>query len=293
MEEAPVLTYDPAPKRPQLRLPPNACDSHVHVFGPQHRFPYSENRPATPVEAPAETLFALHRLMGIQRCVIVQSVTHGFDNRAVESAIVAGEGRYLGVALVPVTVTDVELQRLASAGFRGVRFHFIDHLGEGPDIRAVIALTPRLAAVGMHLQVHFASRLIHSLAPILARSAVPVVIDHMGRVDARLGPTHEDFVALVRILENPIFRVKVSGIDRIDAHAGPLDGYAAGKHLAATLVQRFPEQCIWGSDWPHPNHTHIPDDATLIEAIEEIAPTGGLLERLLVLNPQTLYRFDT
>ena len=58
------------------------------------------------------------------------------------------------------------------------------------------------------------------------------------------------------------------------------------------LVERFPEQCVWGTDWPHPNHTHVPDDSTLVDAIADIAPTESLRERLLVRNPQNLYRFD-
>jgi 2-pyrone-4,6-dicarboxylate lactonase len=287
----PVRTYLAQPSAPRLRLPPLACDSHVHVFGPVARFPYTPNRRATPVEAPKETLFALHRQLGIERCVIVQSIVHGTDNRVVEDAIAAGEGRYLGVALVAPDVPDPELQRLAQAGFRGVRFNFMRHIAGGVTVDEVLALTPRLAAVGMHLQVHFESELVHELAAPLQRSAVPVVIDHMGRVDATRGPEHVDFQALLRLLENPRFHVKVSGIDRIDAHAAPAQRYRHGVKLARTLVERFPERCVWGTDWPHPNHTHIPDDGVLVDALAEIAPDASLLEQLLVRNPQALYQF--
>ncbi len=289
---SPVRTYLEHPSVPSLRLPALACDSHVHVFGPVARFPYTPNRRATPVEAPKEILFALHRQMGIERCVIVQSITHGTDNRVVEDAIAAGEGRYLGVALVEPDVSDAELQRLAQAGFRGVRFNFMKHIDGGVAVDAVLALTPRLAAVGMHLQVHFESELVHELAAPLQRSHVPVVIDHMGRVDATRGPEHEDFKALLRLLENPRFYVKVSGIDRIDAKAPPQQRYRHGVALARILVERFPERCVWGTDWPHPNHTHIPDDGVLVDALAEITVGTELLERLLVANPQELYKFS-
>lgn len=289
----PVRTYLEFPSRPGLRLPPMSCDSHVHVFGPVARFPYAPNRRATPLEAPKETLFALHRSMGIERCVIVQSITHGTDNAVVEDAIAAGNGRYLGVALVEPDVPDAELQRLATAGFRGVRFNFMRHIAANASVDAVLALTPRLAAAGMHLQVHFESELIHELAGPLQRSQVPVVIDHMGRVDAALGPQAPDFQALLRLLENPRFHVKVSGIDRIDAHAPPDERYARGEALARILVERFPERCVWGTDWPHPNHTHIPDDGRLADALGRIAPDARHLEQLLVHNPQALYRFPT
>ncbi|CAM3389596.1 2-pyrone-4,6-dicarboxylate lactonase [Paracidovorax anthurii] len=276
---------------PSLRLPALACDSHVHVFGPVARFPYVSTRRSTPVEAPKEALFALHRRMGIQRCVIVQSIVHGTDNSAVEDAIKAGEGRYLGVALVSPNVPDEELQRLAQAGFRGVRFNFMRHIAGSASVDAVLALTPRLAAVGMHLQVHFESELVHELAASLKRSSVPVVVDHMGRVDATLGIEHADFQELMRLLESPNFYVKVSGIDRIDAKASPAQRYRDGVALARVLVKRFPERCVWGTDWPHPNHTHVPDDGVLIDALAEIAPTANALELLLVQNPQRLYQF--
>ena len=283
----PVLTYKLNPRTPTLKLPALACDSHVHVFGPATRFAYAPTRNFTPVDAPKEALFALHRKLGIGRCVIVQSAVHGFDNRVVEDAIAAGQGHYLGVALVPANVADAELQRLAAAGFRGVRFNFMKHLAATASVDDVIALTQRLKAAGLHLQVHFESSMVHSLAEPLSRSAVPVVIDHMGRVDAALGAGHADFAALHALLKNPLFLVKVSGIDRIDPHPP----YAQGVALARTLVQSYPDRCLWGTDWPHPNHTHVPDDGELVDALTGIASTPKLLEQLLVHNPQRLYRF--
>lgn len=289
--QTPILTYDPSPRAPQLRLPAGACDAHVHVFGPGARFPYAASRNVTPVDAPKEALFALHRTLGISRCVIVQSAVHGYDNRVVEDAIDAGGGRYLGVALAKVDTPDAELARLAAAGMRGVRFNFMKHL-PGTPIEAILALTHRLAPLGMHLQVHFESSLVHELGPALARSAVPVVIDHMGRVDARLGPGHADFAALFDLMANPLFRVKVSGIDRIDATPEPQPTYAHGIALARRLVEAYPDRCLWGTDWPHPNHTHVPVDAALVEALAAIAPTPALREQLLVANPRDFYRFD-
>jgi 2-pyrone-4,6-dicarboxylate lactonase len=269
----------------------------VHVLGPIDRFPYAPPKgPAhgpAPAPAPKERLFALHKRLGIDRCVIVQTVNHGYDNRVVEDAIEAGGGRYLGIARVPLEVSDRELQRLADRGFRGVRFNFMRHLSGGETAQDVVALTARLADVGLHLQVHFQSELVHTVGQTLRASRVPVVIDHMGRVDARLGEAHPDFQALMGLLEQPGFHVKVSGIDRIDASCRVGQGYPAGVALAARLVERFPDQCLWGLDWPHPNHTHVPDDGELVNALARIAPSAGALEKLLVRNPQALYRFAT
>jgi 2-pyrone-4,6-dicarboxylate lactonase len=289
--ETVVQTYLDQPSPAKLILPANACDSHVHVFGPRNRFPYAEQRRNTPAEAPKEKLYALHKRLGISRCVIVQSITHGLDNAVVEDAIDAGGGNYLGVALTPVDVSDRELKRLAARGFRAVRFHFMKHIAGGHDVNEVLKLTPRLAEVGMHLQVHFESELVHTVGQELLNSAVPVVIDHMGRVDATRGEQHADFQGLMRLLDHPKMHVKLSGIDRIESSSHAGSGYPAGVALAHRLMTRFPERCVWGLDWPHPNHTHVPDDGELVNALSCIAPTPDLLERLLVRNPQALYRF--
>jgi 2-pyrone-4,6-dicarboxylate lactonase len=282
----PLLTFNPNPSRPALQLPAGACDAHVHVFGPAARFPFAASRNFTPADAPKETLFALHRQLGISRCVIVQSAVHGLDNSAVEDAIAAGGGRYLGVALVPHDVADAELKRLKAAGFRGVRFNFMKHLSQAASPQQVADLTQRLAPLGLHLQVHFESSLIHELAPVLMKSAVPVVIDHMGRVNASLGADHADFRALCMLMEDSRFYVKVSGADRISPPP-----YTQGAALARQLLQAFPERCFWGTDWPHPNHNHVPDDGKLVDLLADIAPAPDLLERLLVTNPQGFYGF--
>ena len=289
--DLPVRTYLEDPSPSSLKLPANTCDSHVHVFGPSDRFAFNPNRKQTPIDAPKEKLFTLHKRYGIQRCLIVQSVIHGYDNSVVEDAIQAGAGAYLGIALVPLSVSDNELNRLANAGFRGVRFNFMKHLSSGAPIGDVIALTPRLKNFGMHLQVHFESELVHELGSEFIKSSVPVVIDHMGRVDATKGIEHEEVVGVMKLLEHSHLHVKISGIDRIDANAKANERYTYGVLIARMLAQRFPKQCLWGTDWPHPNHTHIPDDGLLIDSLRMIAPEPDLLEKILVENPQNLYKF--
>ena len=282
-------SYTSSPSKPKLRLPAGACDTHVHVFGPSDKFPFSPTRAFTPSDTPKDALFALHAMLGIERCVIVQSNAHGFDNSAVADAIAAKGGSYLGVALVPTTVAGEELRRLAAAGFRGVRFNYAHHLGRGAPIEEVIALSPRLAASGMHLQIHFEPDLLGDLAPWLKRSAVPVVIDHMGRMDAAAGLDQPEFRQLLALLQDEKFHIKVSGCDRITRQGPP---YADAVPFARKLVAEFGDRPFWGTDWPHPNHTGpVPDDGVLVDIIGEIAPFERARQALLVDNPQRFYRF--
>jgi 2-pyrone-4,6-dicarboxylate lactonase len=285
----PQPSFHASPSRPRLKLPAGTCDAHVHVFGPQKIFPFAENRPFTPADAPKEKLFALHAMLGIQHCVIVQSTCHGFDNRVVADAIAAKKGDYCGVALVPATVDDAELGRLDALGFRGVRFNFMRHLGKGAGIEEAIELSERLAKIDWHLQVHFEASLIEELAPWLARSAVPVVIDHMGRVDASLGLDQPAFRRLLDLMRDPRFRVKVSGSERISRRPSPWEDAIP---FARKLVAEFGDRCFWGSDWPHPNLAAVPDDGVLVDLLAEIAPSEAARRALLVENPRRFYRFS-
>lgn len=284
----PSPSYHPAPSAPTLRLPAGACDTHVHVFGPKAVFPFAADAPFRPADAPKETLFALHARLGVERCVIVQSGCHGFDNRVVADAIAARGGAYCGIALAPVDSAEPALKALASQGFRGVRFNFMKHLGAGADIDDVLALARRLEPLGMHLQVHFESSLVHTLGPKLMSSPVPVVIDHMGRIDASRGIEHPDFAALLRLMEDGRFWVKVSGSERASRQGPP---YVDAVPFAARLVQDYGDRTLWGTDWPHPNLDHVPDDGILVDLLAAIAPTEAQRQALLVDNPQRLYRF--
>ena len=289
MSDAPI-SYHFSPQRPRIALPSAACDAHVHVFGPATKFPFAADRAFTPCEAPKERLFALHAQLGVKRCVVVQSTAHGYDNGATEDAIRARPGEYVGIALLPLDVSDVELRRLDAAGFRGVRFHFAGHLGPAVAVDEIVRFGARLAELGWHLQIHLESARIAELAPSLARSPVPVVIDHMGRVDASRGLDHPHFRALRDLLVHRHVWVKVSGSDRVSKDGPP---YADAVPFARTLVQDAGDRLVWGTDWPHPNHTHVPDDGVLVDLLAEIAPAQSERHALLVDNPQRLYRFGS
>jgi len=273
-------------------LPPGACNAHCHVFGPRERFAYAADAPFVPAhDAPREALYALNDRLGLSRCVVVQSACHGLDNAVTQHAIAGRPRDYRGVALVPSDIADSALRALDAAGFRGVRFNYMGHLGAAVPVDRVLALAGRIAPLGWHLQIHGDTRLLTEVAPALRRSPAPVVIDHIGRVDAGLGMQQPAFRALQALLDAPTFWVKVSGIDRITRQGPPYDDAVP---FAARLVADFGDRVVWGNDWPHPNHSApVPDEDQLVALIHRIAPGATALQRLLVDNPQRLYRFDS
>lgn len=282
-------TWMANPSQPSLRLPKGACDAHFHIFGPGSRFPYAADRKYTPTDAPKEALFALHKWLGIDHGVIVHTAQHGTDNSVTENALADTHGAYRGIALVSTDVSDAELKRLDAAGFRGARFHYMAHLGAGAPIGDVMTLGKRLADIGWHLQIHMAAERIAELTPAIKASPVPVVIDHMGRIDASLGLDQPAFAALLRLMDDRKIWMKVSGCDRATRQGPP---YADAVPFARKLVAEFGDRCVWGTDWPHPNHQGPnPDDGGLVDLIADIAPTPAARQALLVDNPQRLYAF--
>ncbi|UMA64916.1 amidohydrolase family protein [Roseivivax marinus] len=283
------LTWKPNPRQTRVDLPDGATDCHCHVFGPAERFPFAPESKLKPADAPKEELFALHDRMGIDRCVIVQSGTHGFDNRAMLDAMAARPGSYLGVALAPPDIPDADLAEFAEAGVRAIRYNYMGHLAPGASNDDLRALAPRLDAHGMHLQIHMESAMIEEMAPVLSEMPIPVVIDHIGRVDASKGREHAHFQALLRLIDQPHVWCKVSGTERASRADPP---YADAVPLTREVAERIPDKIVWGTDWPHPNYrTDPPDDGDLFDLIPEIAPTPELLQAMLVDNPTRLYRF--
>ena len=283
----PALSFNPNPRQPRLKLPAGAADTHFHVWGPQKRFPLSADRDYTPCDAPKETLFAMHARLGIERGVAVQSIAHGFDNSAAADLIAANEN-YRGVALAPASTGMKELKRLHGQGFRGVRFHYMGHGGKGDSIDDVLKMAQRLVEIGWHLQIH--TDRVAELSSALARSPVPVVIDHMGRVDASKGIDHPDFRALLALLKHKHVWVKVSGSERISRQAAP---WKDARPFAAKLVAEAGDRALWGTDWPHPNLKEVPDDGDLVDLIAEFAPGESQRRALLVGNPQRFYGFTS
>jgi 2-pyrone-4,6-dicarboxylate lactonase len=283
------MSFHPSPSKPRLKLPPGACDTHFHVFGPQSRFPFSPDRTYTPDgDAPKEKLFALHQQLGIQRGVVVQSAAHGYDNSAASDLISSRKADYVGVALVPTSLPLSELKSLDRQGFRGARFHFTRHLGTTAPIESVMKFAAKVADLGWHLQIHYIGDMLPELAPHLQRSPVPVVIDHMGRIDASAGLEQKGFKDLLDLLKHPNFYVKVSGSERISKQPAPWkDAWPFARKLVAELGDRV----LWGTDWPHPNLQEVPDDGVLVDILAEIAPTESERHALLVDNPQRFYGF--
>jgi predicted TIM-barrel fold metal-dependent hydrolase len=278
---------DPHPKIPSYRLPPGACDSHCHVFGPAHRFPYAADRSYTPPDAPVEDLRRVHAAIGVERAVIVQASCHGTDNTAMIDAIGRSEGAYRGVAIVDGTITEGGLEELDQGGVRGVRFNFVKHLGGTPDLDVFDHVLDRIQPLGWHVVLHLDAGEILEHAERISRIQVSFVIDHMGRVQAKNGLEQEPFRRLLQLMENPLAWVKICGPERVSSSGSPFHDAVP---FARRLAEAAPDRTLWGTDFPHPNIAgDMPNDGDLVDILALAVEDEAVRRKILINNPNRLY----
>lgn len=286
----PIPGPHPNPHAPIAFIPPaRACDAHCHVFGPAAKFPFAPNRAYTPPDSGLEDFQRLQQQLGLSRAVFVQASCHGTDNSAMVDALERGEGRYAGVAMIDESFTDDDIARLHDAGVRGTRFNFVAHLGGAPDLNSFWSIVHRVVDRGWHIVLHFDAADLRSYTELLDSMPCPYVIDHMARVPVVDGVGQQPFQALLRLLADERCWVKLSGAERLTADGPP--PYDDVVPFARALIEAAPDRVLWGTDWPHPNVRHMPDDGDLVDLMTAFAPDKATRDRILVTNPERLYDF--
>ena len=285
--EGRVRSWTLALSRPRYVPPAGAVDAHCHVFGPRALHPFSAKAKYLPQDAGPDMLFALRDRLGFARNVIVQASCHGTDNAATLDAIARADGRARGVAVVDPAIDEAALHALHDGGIRGIRFNFLKRLVDDAPRDKFLEVAGRLPA-GWHVVVYCEADILAELRPFLDAIPVPLVIDHMGRPDVTQGPHGADMRAFRALLDSrPDIHFKATCPDRLDPGRPPWDDFARS---VAPLVADYPDRCLWGTDWPHPNmQDAIPDDGALVDMIPRIAPAPDLQRKLLVENPMALY----
>jgi predicted TIM-barrel fold metal-dependent hydrolase len=146
-----------------------------------------------------------------------------------------------------------------------------------------------MAELGWHLQLWIDVKDLPESIPVLKSLGLPVVIDHMGRTDARAGTGTEGFQSLLRALSDGWCWAKLSGAHRISRDA---PDYPDARPFHEALVRANPERLVWGGDWPHPRvEGEMPDAGHLFELFQRWTPDAATQHRILVTNPAKLYGF--
>ncbi len=289
--EPPVPTNDPPRppgRKPRVILPTGACDTHCHVFGPWQRFPYVENPPYTPHDVPKEQLFAVHAHLGFGRGIAVQGSPHGLDHSALLDLIASGNGRYRGVGLANESIDDAFIEKLHEGGVRAFRFHTIAHLTPMPPKEFLRDLAARTKPLGWHIVLQLVPETL-DLAEMCLGFDIPVLIDHFARIDVTQGLDQQRFRYLLDLARQDKCWIKIGCADRITRIGPP---YPDVLPYARALVEAAPDRTVVATDYPHPNHKQMPDDADIVDFIGDVAPDPMLLRRIVSDNPARLYGFE-
>jgi D-galactarolactone isomerase len=61
---------------------------------------------------------------------------------------------------------------------------------------------------------------------------------------------------------------------------------------AKALIARYPQRCVWATNWPHPSKPgNPPDDAHLLDLFAGWCGSDATFRQVLVENPAALYGF--
>lgn len=276
-------------RAPKIPTPAGGCDTHFHIFGPSDKFPFAPERSYTPPDAPLEKLLKMLDALGMRYGVAVQAHPYATDNRVMLDAVQRSGGRLRGTAIVKPDTTRDEIRRMADIGVKSLRFHHVPHgVGFSPlGMGSFEKLSPIMADLGLNAQFMMDANELDQVMPYFKDWKLPIVLDHMGNIDAALGPQQPGVQAMCRLLAEGRIWVKVSGAYRISTK---YPDYEDARAIHEALVGANPEQIIWGTDWPHPRlDRDMPEDGHLLDLFNEWTPDAALRRKILVDNPAKLY----
>ena len=116
---APCAPHDPSPRRPAMRLPAGAWDTHAHVCGPIQTYPLVANRLYNPPVASVTDYLHMLDTLGVERGVLVQPSVYGTDNRCMLDYVSRHPGRMRAVVAVGPDPDEKGLAALHDKGARG------------------------------------------------------------------------------------------------------------------------------------------------------------------------------
>ncbi|MGW3472018.1 amidohydrolase family protein [Saccharopolyspora sp. NPDC000995] len=282
--------FDPETREPENPCPAGACDSQTHIFGDAVRFPVRPDAAYVVLDATVEAMLDMHKKLGIERGVIVQSTAYGTDHSALIEALKIAGDNYRGCGVVNNSVSDRELAQMHEAGIRSARFNFHPKLkNRMPTPEDVKRTADRVVPLGWHLKLHMNGLDPREVTPLLDDVEADVVIDHMGPLQYRHGQADPHFRHVLELLTRGNWWVMLSNGDRRSLAGYPWNDAA---EYARSYIQHAPSRVVWATDWPHPLHEGpIPNDGALMDLLARYAPDEETRRQILVTNPQELFGF--
>ena len=273
------------PTQPSFALPKGACDTHVHVFGPQKRFKLDASGITGPFsdviyeDSTVEDLDALLTAMRVDRAIFVGSMLYGVRYDSMLHVLTQRPDTMRGVMLIDEAMTDKELELLKVGGVAGIR---IPH-----QFTKKISARTVARATQLGWCVNYITQDWTPWRDAVLATPGRFVIEHMGQIDPSGDIDQPTMRFLFECLDTGRGWVKLSA--RMSHQEDfPFDDLLP---FVRKLVEHAPERILWGSDWPHPVYFGRPmvDDVKLLNMLEQWAPDEAVRNRILVDNPAEAY----
>ena len=268
-----------------FNMPKNACNSHLHIIDP--KFPNDGK-----AESQIGTVEMYRKVidpLGLTRAVFVNAKPFGTDNAVILDGIQKfGKENARGIAVVNSSVTDKMLEGMHEGGIRGLRFSVWNPANAVVSFDDCFPLSERVKDMGWNMQLHMGAKQLVEYADIIRRIRSRIVIDHMGRLDPKLGIKDPAWKFMQEMIEKGNTWVKLSGPYLNTVTGEPWDD---ASETAIAIAEFAPERVIWGSDFPHTTEKVKPDEAVLTEMIARWLPSERARVLALVKNPEEVYGF--
>ncbi|MBV9347974.1 MAG: amidohydrolase family protein [Pseudolabrys sp.] len=269
--------------QPTLKAPPGTTDCHIHVY--DAALPLAPTAKFKPPHAPVEDYLAVRKLLGIERTVVVQPTSYGWDNTLTLDTVRRMGASARGVVVIDEKTSDAELTRLNGLGVRGVRFFMLPGGVLGWDVLERMAA--RLAEIGWSITFQMDGRNFPDREAAINRVECDLVIDHTGKFLEPVATDSAAFKSLLRILDNERRWIKLAAPYETSKKGPPY--YDDVGVMAKALVRHAPDRTLWASNWPHPNFK--PEHAWMLDMLLDWVPDEKVRQKVLVDNPARLYGF--
>ena len=275
---------------PKIALPEGAIDTHIHFFD-SSRFGAEEGGPGLVADALVEHYEQVQKWLGLERVVITQGNGYQFNNRCTLDALYHfGKNARAIVAIKPNEITDQEIDSMTEQGVRGARI--MDIWQGAIGLEGLLAVNARVKPFGWNLIVQFDGNEMVEHAPLLSQIEGEYVLDHTAKFLEPVSVDDPAFIALLKLIDRGNCYVKLSGYYETSKVGAP--GYDDVATMAKALIAHAPERILWATNWPHNMATNAdiyPDDAHLVDLINEWAGSDKIRQQIFVDNPSKLYGF--
>ncbi|KAH8678379.1 hypothetical protein BX600DRAFT_545966 [Xylariales sp. PMI_506] len=289
----------------EYKLPSGAWDSHVHIID-EDRWKIADDASFHPKQATLTDLENFEKSIGIEHACLIGISVYGTNNDSMIDAV-QRNSKLRAVAVLDLEkTTDAELDQLHSIGFRGARVNLRTTSGAYTASQWKEKLGvyyEKLRRLDWVLQIFVSMNQIADIAPVIeGLGDLKVVFDHLGHPEPPNAPADQvGCKELYHLLEHSKRAyIKLSGIYR-------LQGVPRIDEHVLYLLEHFPDQVVWGSDWPHtagPDYNPGGDR----KAVQDFLPIDipsfvkqclswckydpVLIKKIWVDNPRTLWDYN-